>query len=277
MSIHVLLVGAAAGLGYVGIRVLTGLATTDVKGWLPHVNRAVIERAVDLLPPAYRERYVEEWIAETAALEDRPLTASIHVIWLLLKTPATAAALRGDARAVDTYVALIRSRLSSIGPITILLTITCIAAFSLNPLQWMLVNLHSPITIGAIIFLYLRHNRSFYFVRNMFLLAIAGALALVLVVPQLGTVHSSSTALSVFISRDASAAFTVTVALLVGWPLSRLTRLPVTRALWFVYPFLVTYPLVSSPASIFNVLLGAALAASAAYGASSLARSRHAQ
>ena len=37
--------------------------------------------------------------------------------------------------------------------------------------SWMYVNAQSTVTLGALIFLYVAHNRSFYFVRNMFMVA----------------------------------------------------------------------------------------------------------
>src|SRR3954452_552335 len=41
---------------------------------------------------------------------------------------------------------------------------------------WMYINAQTSITLGALAFLYLFHNRSFYYVRNMFLVAFALAL-----------------------------------------------------------------------------------------------------
>ena len=42
--------------------------------------------------------------------------------------------------------------------------------------SWMYVNAQTTVTITALVYLYLRHNRSFYFVRNMFMVAIFIAL-----------------------------------------------------------------------------------------------------
>ena len=42
--------------------------------------------------------------------------------------------------------------------------------------DWTYLNAHYFITIGALIFIYLRRNDSFYFVRNMFMIAMAIAL-----------------------------------------------------------------------------------------------------
>jgi hypothetical protein len=42
--------------------------------------------------------------------------------------------------------------------------------------SWMYVNAQTTVTVGALVYLYLRHNRNFYFVRNMFMIAMAIAL-----------------------------------------------------------------------------------------------------
>src|ERR1039457_4553736 len=34
--------------------------------------------------------------------------------------------------------------------------------------SWLYVNAQTSVTVGALLYLYFRHNRSFYFVRNMF-------------------------------------------------------------------------------------------------------------
>ncbi|MFI5037622.1 MAG: phosphatase PAP2 family protein, partial [Solirubrobacterales bacterium] len=49
--------------------------------------------------------------------------------------------------------------------------------------SWLYVNAQGPVTIAALLYLYLRHNRSFYFVRNMFLIAMAIALVAYVVFP----------------------------------------------------------------------------------------------
>ena len=49
--------------------------------------------------------------------------------------------------------------------------------------SWLYVNAQGPITIAALLYLYMRHNRSFYFVRNMFMIAMAIALVGYVVFP----------------------------------------------------------------------------------------------
>ncbi len=49
--------------------------------------------------------------------------------------------------------------------------------------SWLYVNAQGPITIAALLYLYMRHNSSFYFVRNMFMIAMAIALVGYIVFP----------------------------------------------------------------------------------------------
>src|SRR6476620_1436241 len=42
--------------------------------------------------------------------------------------------------------------------------------------SWLYVNAQGPVTIAALLYLYVRHNERFYFVRNMFLVAMVIAL-----------------------------------------------------------------------------------------------------
>ncbi len=49
--------------------------------------------------------------------------------------------------------------------------------------SWLYVNAQTTITFGALLYLYLRHNSNFYFVRNMFMIAMAIALVGYVVFP----------------------------------------------------------------------------------------------
>src|SRR5579863_5345269 len=42
--------------------------------------------------------------------------------------------------------------------------------------SWLYVNAQTTVTVSALVYLYLRHNRSFYFVRNMLMISMAIAL-----------------------------------------------------------------------------------------------------
>ncbi len=161
--------------------------------------------------------------------------------------------------------------------------------------SWMYVNAQTTVTIGALVYLYLRHNRSFYFVRNMFVIAMAIALIGYVVfptapprfMPEWGFIDSVSNFTGMHISH-ASATMTALVnpyaavpsmhvafALMIGWPLARLARHRIVSVLWLLYPFLMAFVIIATANHfIFDAILGALTAGAAAYGASWLARAR---
>jgi membrane-associated phospholipid phosphatase len=143
--------------------------------------------------------------------------------------------------------------------------------------------------------LYMRHNGNFYFVRNMFMIAMAIALVGYTVFPTapprfmpewgfIDTVsdftpvnvsHTSASMSALFNPYAAVPSMHVAFALMIGWPLARLARLSVVRILWFVYPFVMTFVIVvTANHFILDALLGALTAGASAYGAMWLARAR---
>jgi hypothetical protein len=161
--------------------------------------------------------------------------------------------------------------------------------------SWLYVNAQTTITITALLYLYVRHNRSFYFVRNMFMIAMAIALIGYTVfptapprfMPEWGFIDSVSDFTGVHVSH-ASGAMTalfnpyaavpsmhVAFALMIGWPLARLTRPLPVRIAWFIYPFLMAFVIiVTANHFIVDAFLGAVTAGASAYGARWLARAR---
>jgi membrane-associated phospholipid phosphatase len=161
--------------------------------------------------------------------------------------------------------------------------------------SWLYVNAQTSVTFGALLFLYLRHNRSFYFVRNMFMIAMAIALVAYTVfptapprfLPEWGFIdsvsdftgvrvnHASASMSALFNPYAAVPSMHVAFALMVGWPLARLTRRRVVKAVWLLYPFLMAFVIVvTANHFIVDALLGALTAGASAYGASWLARAR---
>jgi membrane-associated phospholipid phosphatase len=161
--------------------------------------------------------------------------------------------------------------------------------------SWLYVNAQTSVTIGALLYLYLCHNRSFYFVRNMFMIAMAIALVGYIVfptapprfMPEWGFIDSVSDFTGVHVSDTSTSmhalfnpyaavpSMHVAFALMIGWPLARLVRSPVVRVLWLVYPFLMTFVIVvTANHFLIDALLGALTAAASAYGAIWLARAR---
>jgi hypothetical protein len=161
--------------------------------------------------------------------------------------------------------------------------------------SWMYVNAQTTVTVGALIYLYLRHNHSFYFVRNMFMIAMAIALVGYTVfptapprfLPEWGFIDSVSDFTGLHVSH-ASASLSALVnpyaavpsmhvcfALMIGWPLARLSRRRIVKVVWFLYPFLMAFVIVATANHfIFDAVLGAVTAGAAAYGATWLARAR---
>jgi hypothetical protein len=162
-------------------------------------------------------------------------------------------------------------------------------------LSWLYVNAQTTVTVGALVYLYLRHNRSFYFVRNMFVIAMVLALIGYVVfptapprfMPEWGFIDSVADVTGVHVSH-ASASLSALVnpyaavpsmhvcfALMIGWPLARLTRRRIVKVVWFLYPFLMAFVIIATANHfIFDAILGALTAGLAAYGASWLARAR---
>jgi hypothetical protein len=161
--------------------------------------------------------------------------------------------------------------------------------------SWLYVNAQGSITIAALLYLYLRHNRNFYFVRNMFVIAMAIALVGYTIFPTapprfmpewgfIDTVsdftpvnvsHTSPSMNTLFNPYAAVPSMHVAFALMIGWTLARLVRSSVARVLWIVYPFAMTFVIVvTANHFILDALLGALTAGAAAYGSILLARLR---
>ncbi len=161
--------------------------------------------------------------------------------------------------------------------------------------SWLYVNAQGSITIGALLYLYLRHNRNFYFVRNMFMIAMAIALVGYLVfptapprfMPEWGFTDSVADVAKVNVDQHGGAINTLTnlyaavpsmhvaFALMIGWALARVVRSGVARVLWTLYPFLMAFVIVvTANHFIVDAVLGALTAGASAYGAMWLARVR---
>ena len=161
--------------------------------------------------------------------------------------------------------------------------------------SWTYVNAQGPVTIAALLYLYVRHNGNFYFVRNMFMIAMAIALVGYTVFPTapprfmpewgfIDTVadltpvnvsHTSASMSAFFNPYAAVPSMHVAFALMIGWPLARLSRRSPLRILWVLYPFVMTFVIVvTANHFIADALLGALTAGASAYGASWLARAR---
>jgi membrane-associated phospholipid phosphatase len=145
--------------------------------------------------------------------------------------------------------------------------------------DWSYLNAHDIVTIGALTFIYLRRNDSFYFVRNMLMIAMAIALVGYAVyptapprlMPEWGFTDSISQFLGTSVDDGPGKAFMnfyaavpsmhVCFALIIGWPMSRLvTRWPAKIA-WRLYPLWITFVVVATGNHyLTDVFLGAVTA-----------------
>ena len=160
--------------------------------------------------------------------------------------------------------------------------------------SWMYLNAQVTVTLGALVYLYLRHNRSFYFVRNMFIVAWFIALLGYMVFPtapprffpEWGFVDSVAdfTGIDPLSTSGANALFNpyaavpsmhVAFALMIGMPLAVLAKHRAVRWFWTAYPLLVTFVIVMTANHfVFDAILGALTAGCAYAAAYQLARAR---
>jgi PAP2 superfamily len=159
--------------------------------------------------------------------------------------------------------------------------------------SWVYINAQTSITLGALVWLYLFRNDSFYFVRNMFAVAFALAIVGYVVFPTApprflpewgfqdtvslytGVPQDNVTVNALLNPYAAVPSMHVAFSLMVGWPLSRLVRWRLLKAFWMVYPFLVTFVIVATANHfITDAILGAATAAMGASAATWLAHVR---
>lgn len=158
---------------------------------------------------------------------------------------------------------------------------------------WIYLNAQVTVTLAALTYLYVRHNRSFYFVRNMFIVSWAIALLGYVVFPtapprffpEWGFVDSvadftgvdpnSGGANALFNPYAAVPSMHVAFALMIGVPLAMLAKTRPVRWFWTGYPALVTFVIVvTANHFVLDAVLGAMTAGAAAYAAGWLARAR---
>jgi PAP2 superfamily len=159
--------------------------------------------------------------------------------------------------------------------------------------SWLYVNAQTTVTITALAYIYLRHNRSFYFVRNMLMISMAIALIGYAVfptapprfMPEWGFVdtvaslagthvgHETSSMTALFNPYAAVPSMHVAFAVMIGWRLVGLVKLKIAKVAWALYPFLIAFVIVATANHfIFDALLGALTAGISALAAHRLAR-----
>ena len=159
--------------------------------------------------------------------------------------------------------------------------------------SWMYVNSHFTITTLTLAFIYLFRNESFYFVRNMFMIAMGIALVLYVsypaapprFMPEWGFVDSVADFTGVkpdsgaenllFNPFAAVPSMHVAFALMLAFSMRPMVRRSWARGLWLAYPWIVTFVVVCTANHWwFDAFTGALTAAAAAAGARWLAARR---
>lgn len=163
----------------------------------------------------------------------------------------------------------------------------------LDSASWMYINAQTSVTLGALAWLYLFRNKSFYFVRNMFLVAFGLALIGYSLFPTApprffpewgffdavsdftGVPQDSVTINSLFNPYAAVPSMHVAFSLMIGIPLSRLVKWRALKVFWAIYPLIVVFVIVATANHfIADAVLGAVAAGLGAFAARALARAR---
>ena len=159
--------------------------------------------------------------------------------------------------------------------------------------NWMYVNSHFVITTTFLIWLYIARNHAFYFVRNMFLvamsLALVGYMAFPTAPPRFLPEWGFSDSVASFVGENAEQSANVlynpfaavpsmhvAFALMIAVPAIMLVKRRVFKVLWAIYPFVVTFVVVATANHFWlDAALGALVAVLSAYAAyAAFARAR---
>jgi membrane-associated phospholipid phosphatase len=159
--------------------------------------------------------------------------------------------------------------------------------------NWMYVNSHFVVTTTFLIWLYLARNHAYYYVRNMFLvamcLALVGYLAFPTAPPRFLPEWGFTDTVANFVGESAEnsanvlynpfaavPSMHVAFALMIAIPAIFLVRNRAIKVLWALYPFVITFVVVVTANHYWlDAALGAAVAAVSAWAATAaFARAR---
>jgi membrane-associated phospholipid phosphatase len=154
--------------------------------------------------------------------------------------------------------------------------------------SWMYLNTHFIVTTCTLAFIYLCRNHHFYFVRNMFMVAMGIALVGYLVYPtapprmlpewgfsdsvaDLTGVNDSASANLLVNPYAAVPSMHVAFALMLAVPMMRMARHRWVKVVWFFYPAIMTFVVISTANHfVFDAATGAVTAAASALAAQAL-------
>ncbi len=152
------------------------------------------------------------------------------------------------------------------------------------------INAQTTILVALLLYLYIAHNRSYYFTRNMLFVGMALCLVGYGVFPtapprfmpewgfidtinQVTGVSGNSTIAKVFFNPYAAVpSMHVACAVMLGWSLVRLVRHRAAKVFWALWPFFITFmTVVTGNHFLIDAVLGALVAGVAFLAASRLA------
>jgi membrane-associated phospholipid phosphatase len=157
--------------------------------------------------------------------------------------------------------------------------------WAINVANFLYVNSHFVVTTSFLAWLYLARNRTFYFVRNMFMVAMGLALVLYTAyptapprfMPEFGFTDTVADWVGETAEHSANVLYNpfaavpsmhVAFALMIGIPGAILVRHRVLKVLWALYPAIVCFVVVSTGNHFwFDGVLGALVAAFSAWAA----------
>ncbi len=159
--------------------------------------------------------------------------------------------------------------------------------------NFMYLNSHFVITTGFLAWLYLFRNEHFYFVRNMFLVAMGLALVGYMLYPTApprffpsvgftdtiasftGVAQDSKTASLLLNQYAAVPSMHIAFSLMVAVPAATLSRRTISKAIWSLYPLLVLFVIIATGNHYWlDAVAGAIVAVVAGLAALQLARLR---
>lgn len=142
--------------------------------------------------------------------------------------------------------------------------------------DWIYLNAHLVVSVGVLLYIYLRHNRSFYVLRNTFIVAMMIALvaywlyptAPPRLMPEWGFTDAVKQFTGITVEKGPSSALLnlyaavpsmhVCFAIMTGWPMAKLCRRRPLKVLWALYPLLITFVVIVTGNHYFvDVFLGA--------------------
>jgi hypothetical protein len=165
-------------------------------------------------------------------------------------------------------------------------------AWLMHAADFTYVNAHFVITTAFLVWLYFWRNEAFYFVRNMFMVAMGLALILYVVfptapprfLPEWGFTDTVSDFFGQGASHSASVLYNpyaampsmhVAFALMVGVTGVRLIKARAVRLFWAFYPFFITFVVIVTANHFWlDAAVGAVVAGVAGYASAALARAR---